>query len=331
MRKEIKAAILLGVIGLCGVIVGAWVISEVRGSKGPPIRVPGPDGSGRAGPAFDAAPAAPEPQGPRIVILSPALAVTARDMGLEKFIVGRHAYDVALDPELPVCGDQSGIDYEALLAARPTRVWVEWGARPLPARLTDLARENGWSLTSVNALSIGDVRDIARAMHEGVVVPLEKRGLLPEGVDEHALEGLERAATRRFAAPPVGRVLLLGATDPPSAFGPGSLHYELLQAMGAQPAVAGGSAYITLDAEDVLRMAPDAIVIIEPRTPEAAPGARDAASLRERLGRVGTLEIPAVKNGKLGLIDDPLCHMPSTASARLADELAGVLRRMAGE
>lgn len=331
MTRPAKATLLLIAIAAAAVVVAVWLLM--------PTRKPGPNGTnpGTAHattqppprvPTFPDVPPSSEPDGPRIVLLSPAFAVTARDMGLEKFIVGRHAYDVVLDPSLPVCGDQSGIDYEALLRARPSRIWIEWGSRPLPARLAELASQNSWAITTLNALSIEDVQAAARELKQRVVAPLSARGLLPTNAGDDVLASLDRAGSKRFETPPPGRVLLLGATDPPSAFGPGAVHYEILRRMGATPAITEGSPYITLDAEDVLRLAPDVIVIVEPRDRATPSGPRDIASLKARLGRVGTLEVPAVKKGRLGLIDDPLCQMPSTAMARFADELEAELKRM---
>lgn len=43
------------------------------------------------------------------------------------------------------------------------------------------------------------------------------------------------------------------------------------------------------------------------------------------LGRIGTLDIPAVRAGRLALIDDPLSLTPSSAMIGFANELAGIL------
>lgn len=266
--------------------------------------------------------AGPERSGARIVALSPALAVTARDLGLEDRIVGRHAYDLVLDPSLPSCGDQAGIDYEALLRASPTHVLIQWGSRDLPARLEVLARERGWTILNYNPLTLEEVRATMLNM------------ALRLGAEEARAAELERAmsaAWRRREGVYAGRVLLLGAADPPSAFGPGSWHDQVLRAIGGVPAVTSGSPYITLDAEDVLRLAPDAIVLIAPRPREAPARAWSPPELRRELRRVGGLEIPANAAGRLALIDDPLAHTPSTAMIGFAEELAEMLGRWSRE
>ena len=76
-------------------------------------------------------------------MLSPALAVIVRDLGLEANIVARHGFDIVLDKSIPVAGDQSGLDYEILLTAKPTHVLLEWGQREIPRRLGELMVERG--------------------------------------------------------------------------------------------------------------------------------------------------------------------------------------------
>jgi hypothetical protein len=111
-------------------------------------------------PGTQPTPAATTPQSsqPRVVVLSPALAITLKDLGLEHMIVGRHGYDLVLDKSLPVCGDQAGIDYEALIRAKPTHVVLQWGARPLPDRLTELATTYDWIVVNQELLTLSDVR-----------------------------------------------------------------------------------------------------------------------------------------------------------------------------
>jgi ABC-type Fe3+-hydroxamate transport system substrate-binding protein len=105
-------------------------------------------------------------RGERVVVLSPALAATLKDLGVSDLVVGRHGWDMALDPGLPVCGDQSGIDYEALLAAHPTVVIIELNPRDVPDRLVELARTNGWELLNLPALGLDDVVRVTRTLED---------------------------------------------------------------------------------------------------------------------------------------------------------------------
>lgn len=255
------------------------------------------------------------PGNPRIVVLSPAIGVILRDLGLESRIVGRHGFDIALDKTIPVCGDQTGLDYEALVRAGPTHVFMESGAAGVPARLTDLASQRGWVVQGYPMLTLDDIRactaEVAAAF----------------GVRSGDILSRMASAWSRRDNLYTGRVLLLAATDPPFALGPRSFHYQLLERLGGVPAITAGSPYITLTTEDVLRLAPGAIILILPRlsgepSPAVAPTHEELVS---RLGRIGTLDIPAIRGRRIALIDDPLAQTPSTAMIGLAEELARVL------
>lgn len=257
-----------------------------------------------------APPAGPEA---RIAVLSPALAAILCDLGLRERIVGRHAYDLVLDPDVPVCGEQRGINYETLLRVEPTHVLTEWGDRELPRRLRELAVDEGWQLRDLRVLTL---QDVAAAAAEFVKLFPDARPVPRVG----RLAGLagDRPAVPRWE----GRVLLLMSVSPIAALGPGSAHHELLVAVGGVPAISEGSPHMQLHAEDVLRLAPEAIVLIQP----GGGGVdREARGVEERLGVIASLDIPALREGRLALIDHPLALLPSTALADVADEMAALL------
>lgn len=275
----------------------------------------------RAGGEARERPATPAADGPRIVALSPALAIILRDLGLADRIVGRHGYDFVLDKAIPVCGDQAGLDYENLLRARPTHIVLEWGSRELPPRLGALAQERGWRIANYAMLTLDDV---VRAT-EGLSAMF--------GVESPAVVSRMREAWTarpgRYAA--AGRILMLEAIDPPAALGPGSFHHQILERLGAAFAITEGRPFMVLDAEEVQRLAPDAVIIFAPRPMGAEPGPTPSAEeLRERLGRIGRLDVPAVRNSRIAVIDDPLCLTPSTALLGVTEELEQVLQGWAG-
>lgn len=298
--------------------------------------------------AQDAPTKAPEvvaaPQ--RFAVLSPALAVILRDLDMGRWMTARHGYDVWSPQSLPVVGDQAGVDYEALIEAKPTHVLMEWGNRPIPPRLESLAKEQGWTVENYNTLTLADLRETTRRL-----ALLDKA---QPAWDQHPLKReMDRAWSKRerdFA--PAGRVLMLMSTEPTAAaLGPGSAHAEILRLIGGVAAIEKGMPYIEMDAEDVLHLAPDVIVLIRPRVsdragkPEGANGmAKEGAGaqpvsarvltreqIAAELGVLAKLEIPAVKNGRVGLIDHPLALLPSTSLIRFADDLAGLLDGWAKE
>ncbi|MBZ0172730.1 MAG: hypothetical protein K8E66_10150 [Phycisphaerales bacterium] len=286
--------------------------------------------------------------GERIVALSPAVAVMLRDLGVAERIVGKHDYDRVLPEHVRAVGHQEAIDYEALLAVRPTHVVIEWGSRPMPPRLIELAEGQGWDVVNVTLLTLDDIArtvdDMAimfGAVEFGGRVPARAPGdsapevlrLMPRFTDPADMFEAEMPSARLARAwslrgegfECLGGVLLLSATDPPGALGPGSFHHQILGRIGGAHAIEVGSPWMELDVEDIHRLAPSAIVLIAPRGTDDEPAQVGPDELRRRLGRIARLDIPAVRSGRLGLIDDPLALLPSTSMARFADELAAML------
>ncbi len=297
-------------------------------------RSPAP-GPGKAVPV----PAASRPpeRDARIVVLSPALAITLRDLGLAGQIVGRHGYDMVLDKAIPVCGDQAGIDYEALIRANPTHVILQWGARELPPRLTELAAEHGWIVRDQEVLSLNDIRTSAVELYDLLAGPDMQRteDRPPKGAPSAErgapplVDRLRRAFSRRNEdLAGAGRVLLLLSASPAAAVGPGSFHQQVLEAIGGRVALSKGGPYQEMDTEDVANLAPDAIVLLTPRapgTPERATP-RTAEEMTKLLGPLAGKPIPAVQKGRVAVIDDPLCLMPASSMVQFADELAELLK-----
>lgn len=273
---------------------------------------------------------------PRIVALSPAVAVMLVDLGLEDRIVGRHDYDLVLDPGVPKIGDQAQIDYEALLRAEPTHVYTQRGAKPADERLVSYAEDRGWLLKDYRLRTIDEIAaaydDLALTFGAGgPASPIVTDGVMPEidldrlaaRMPSEAFGEALRPIDRDLSA--VGPVLLLGGVTPAAAFGPGSYHHEILVRLGAKPAIDEGGAWVELDTEDVLNLRPGGIVLIAPRAVGSDAAGATAADLIERLGVIGGLPIPAVEAERVALIDDPLAHLPSTSLIDVAGAVREIL------
>ncbi|MEZ6233253.1 MAG: ABC transporter substrate-binding protein [Phycisphaerales bacterium] len=264
---------------------------------------------------------------PRYVVLSPALAVMLRDLGHEDRIVARHAYDLVLDEDLPVAGELGRIDYEVLIAARPTHALVEWGnaGQALPERLESLARERHFEIMRFTLLTLADIRDAVDTLEATLpsTDPAPPDGFWQDRMDAAWVNNrLDDTGLPRFER--AGRILLVAATNPTiGVTGPGSWHHQIVEAIGGTPAISDGAPWMELSAEDVVRLAPDAILLIQPRgrdEPDAAPATPD--EVLERLGVLARLDIPAIQSRRVALIDDPLAHTPSTAMVPLTDQIA---------
>lgn len=275
----------------------------------------------------------------RIAAVSPALAITLRDLGLADKIIARHAWDMVLDLKVPIVGDQANLDYEALLDARPTHVLLEWGVRPVPERMTSLAAEHNWRVKSWSLLSYDQLRasfnEIATFIAQGQPA---KEGLALAARAAELTTRFDNACAQRPAASRAGTVLLLHSISPLAALGPGSFHHDILSRLGGRPALTSGNAYIQMHMEDLVRTAPESIVIVEPRDPRGAARANpgpigldptDWPAIETKLGAIARLNIPAVKNRRVAIIDDPFALTPSSAMIGFAEDLAGILDRWA--
>lgn len=250
--------------------------------------------------------------GTRIVSLSPAATVMLRDLGLVDHLVGRHGFDTIAPASLPVVGDQTGIDYERLLLARPTHIVAEWGLRQIPERLASLASERGIQIIPIETLTLDQIdasfRRIAGAFERPV-------GVSPLG-------------SLRASRPPAveaGRVLLVVGTSPTvDCLGPGSAHAQILDRLGHRAAIGTGAPWMVLSLEDIIGLDPDTIVLVQPSFgPDAASG-----DIEDRLGPLAEAGIRAVRTGRVALIDDPLALIPSTNLAAFAEALEARLVAM---
>jgi ABC-type Fe3+-hydroxamate transport system substrate-binding protein len=258
----------------------------------------------------------------RLAVLSPALAVIVRDLGLASRVVARHAYDDVLPKELPAVGDQAGIDYEALLRAQPTHVLVQWGARELPDRLLSLAHEQGWQLINSNPLNMAEIAQAVQTIDASLGAIDD-----PAPTDDAAAL-LEQLRTLRTTTPhaQAGTTLLLASTNPPAALGPGSCHHELLVALGGTPTITTGTPWMELSHEDLVQYAPHAIVLIKPRS---ARGVTDAdVPSSDPWQPLAQLNLQAIRENRVAIIDDPEGLLPSTSMIRVGERLRHVVKSL---
>lgn len=259
------------------------------------------------------------PTARRIVSLSPALSRMLVDLGLGDEIVGRTPYCTALPDSVPVVGDLRNLPLEDLVRVRPTHVVVQTPRAGVDPALVDLAGRLGWHLESWAALD--DLDDIARVLAElptALAVDESERaelagraGRIQADIDAAVAAGTDTATRWR------GRVLLVHATDPVGVYGTETYLDDVLGALGAENA-APVRGWGTLSLEDVVRLDPEAIVMI-------APGARVDADTA--LGPLADLDVEAVRDGRVALLRDPEALLPSTSVRSVARELAAVLER----
>jgi len=275
-------------------------------------------------------------------VLSPAISVMLRDIGFEDAIVGRHSYDSALSRSIPAVGSHLDIDYELLIELEPTDVFFEKLATDIPERMRSLAQAHDWQLWTYELKTLDDIATTMDDLYLKLVgfPQASKDGVLDFDLDPTKRFDIELPSARLArswspmgkSATNAGRVLILGGVDPPGAMGPGSFHAQLIERLGLTPAIETGGMWQELDFEDIIELAPDSIVIFAPRTPDAndlvgEPGLLSWEDIRARVGGLSRLPIPAVKHGRIAIIEHPLGLLPSSSLGQVGDEIADVIRR----
>lgn len=245
----------------------------------------------------------------RIVVLSPAAADILMDLDRGGVIVGRHNFDTRLDSSIPAVGDQSTIDYEMLLSLNPTHVIVQTESQPIPARLEELAESAEFAIINISTLSLVDVLAATRV--------LEERFAPDTGLAARFQNSIRQ---RTGAATIEGGVLVAMYCSPTvDVLGPGSAHQEIIERLGYTPAITDGKPYIPLDAEDVLAIDPGVIVLVQPRDERSGPSS--AAPSPDQLGILFGLEMGALSEGRVILIDDPQALTSGTSLIGVIEKL----------
>lgn len=269
----------------------------------------------------------------RIVTLAPAMTQILVDMEMGESIVGVAENDAAAPPGAGLVGNVANINQEKLVSLNPTHVLgMRMGGAQLDA-LEATARREGFSLAlypyprSVDAvgLIIWNEREFIGGELPPDAVPslgtvLDARGDASDVKYTmlHRLSELDRVTQDLKDTKP--SVLLVNQSDPTvTASGPGSVLDELLaHAGGVNAAASATTAAPIYTREDILELSPEVILLL-------MPNAYPLKSLQEdqRLAIFRDLDIPAVRNGRIYLLNDPVIQLAeSTAMAKIAGEIA---------
>lgn len=253
----------------------------------------------------------------RIVTLAPAISQMLVDMDMGDKLVGVSEWDMAAPKGLPVVGNFTDVQTEAMLEVAPTHVLMMVGKEGAPTQLQRLADEGAFTLTTWNyPHTIADVADIVYQQGSehtlGAVLQAETRA---QRLRQDMLAKLDaiRAATAEL---PRRRTLVVIGSQPLMASGPGTVNHELIAIAGGSNAAAEATVRAPVyDNESLLALAPEVIVLM-------MPGSGPLSENDQRLGAWASLPIPANEQGRVTLINDPLAVLPSTSLPRIAAELA---------
>ena len=263
----------------------------------------------------------------RIASLSPAVSRTLVDLGLEARIVGRSPFCDFLDPAIPIVGDLRNVNYERLIELDPTHVLVQTSQKGIDPTLRELAVEHGWRLEQWSGVdSIDDIERMVRELPAILCAP--GSGELEELTARSAelLNTIAAALAPGRGAGELwrGRTLLVYALTPVGVFGRGTYLHDVLVRFGATNAVSADG-WVELTLEDITRLNPQAIIVIRPSPRGTAVKPTDAM---EAAGVLATLDVDAVRAGRIEILTHPDALMPSTAISEVAGEMCRILRRL---
>ncbi len=241
----------------------------------------------------------------RIVSFSPALTRTLEDLGLSESIVGCTPFCRPHQQDAAVVGDLREINYEILARLQPTHILVQATTSGIQPKLQALAETRGWQ---IGVWPTDDLQDIRTLLAE---LP-ELLGGTGQSQSNTLLAAIDEIGTKRRSWS--GRTLVVTGGQPLLGFGPQTYMGELLDRFGVPNALESGD-WMNLSLEDVVRLRPQAIIVIGSQEGQAA------ATIRA-LARDEVFAAPVV------VLDHPEALVPSSrvievsvALANLIDEL----------
>ncbi len=253
----------------------------------------------------------------RIVSLSPAMSRILCDLGLADKVVGRTQFCRSIDSAVPVVGDHFTQDLEMLLRLNPTHILLQPPRGEVAPALMKLADEHDWRLIHAQINSIDDVRALVKSLPAQLVPDEDARRSQLNQASHKLVEKMDAALQRDETSIWSGQILIVYSTDPSiSLFGSSTYLDEVVRNFGCENAASHISGWGQVSLEDVVRMNPEAMLLID----EADRGI-DAA-----LGPLRSLAIEAIRAGRVGLITHPDALLPSTSVIEVAEEIHEVLR-----
>lgn len=247
----------------------------------------------------------------RIVSLIPSATETVVAMGLADLLVARTDFDAGPGVDsLPSVGGGVDPSLEALVSHRPDLVltWATGKEAELRERLETLG-------IPVFAVDVTDTADIFRTVAN--VGALAGRTDAADSLAASMRAEIE-AVRASVASRPTPSVFFIVWHDPPMTTGGGTFIHEMIGVAGGRNVFGDATEpWPNVALEEVVRRRPDVIVL--------PVGEKGAARLEELRREPGWRDVPAVREGRVVIVDAELMNRPGPRLGEAARRLAQAL------
>lgn len=189
-----------------------------------------------------------QPEGVRIVSLSPGITATVVDIGYGDLVVGRSTFCTAVDREIPVIGDLVQVDYERLLRLAPSDVFVQTTSTGRDSHLSKLADDGYFVLHSWRVDRLSDIQLLHKELSN-----------LLGGQEQELVMSLDLEDEQ---VTPTILIMTTGSDGNAGlCFGRQTYLGDLLELMGGKNALQSDG-WAMLSLEDIGKLQPELIVVV---------------------------------------------------------------------
>ncbi len=207
---------------------------------------------------------------------------------------------------LPRVGDYQQIDWEKLIALKPTSMVVQMRPDHMPPGLVQRAESQNIKLVNVQIEQVADIYTATEQLAAVAGDPAAGKALVD------SLRNQLDAIRRQTAGKPRPRVLMVVDVEGKAVVGRGTFLSDLLDTAGGENVMPeGGPHWPTIDREMLASLKPDFIL-------QLLPGASDQALAQAKTAWTTLPNLPAVKNGRVYPITDWFLHQPGPHIAETA-------------
>lgn len=253
------------------------------------------------------APPANPQASPKIASLVPAATGLLLAMHAGDKLVAVSNYDDQPEVKtLPRVGDYQQVDWEKLIALKPTAMIVQMRPDHMPPGLVEKAKSLGIQLVNVQIEQVADIYVAAQQLAEVAADPASGKALTD------SLRNQSESIRRRNEGKPRPRVLLVVDPEGKAVVGRGTFLSDLLDIAGGDNVMPeGGPHWPAIDREMLASIKPDVIL-------QLLPDASDQLLAQAKSAWTALPDVPAVKNGRVYPLTEWYLHQPGPHIAETA-------------